>query len=87
MDLIISDYNLDGISSKERQTEQYKAETGAILSQSNFSKFLPDYKAWNVERKEMEILNWVKSKKILYGLLTNLYNFAKIVAGFKSRHS
>lgn len=87
LDLIISDYNLEGISSLDHKTKQYKEEISTILNQANFDKFIPDYEAWKAERTELEILYWVKSKKLLYGLLSILYSFAKIIAGFKSRHS
>jgi len=87
LDLVISDYNLEGISSLDHKTKQYKEEISTILNQANFDKFIPDYEAWKAERTELEILYWVKSKKLLYGLLSILYSFAKIIAGFKSRHS
>ena len=77
INVLVSDYNLDGISSQEKLTEQYKAEINTILKQSNFSKFIPDYESWNAERKEMEILYWVKSKKSLYWMVMQLYRLAK----------
>ncbi|MDD3320924.1 MAG: glycosyltransferase family 2 protein [Paludibacter sp.] len=77
VDVIIADYNLDGISSKEHQTEKYQSEINKILSQANFDKFLPDYKRWNDEKKSMEALYWLKSKKIIFILVEKLYRFAK----------
>ena len=74
--LIISDYNLDGISSKEYNTEAYKSEIKQIMKQSNFDKFIPDYDAWKYEHVNMEVMYWVKSKKMLYGLLVATYNFS-----------
>ena len=66
---IVSDYNLDGISSKENQTDKYQFEIDEILSQSNFHKFIPDYKVWQQEKKDMEIYYWAKSKMLLNGVI------------------
>lgn len=86
IDVIVSDYNLDGISSKEHETEQYKKEINEILSQANFNKFSPDYEAWKAERKEMEVMYWIKSKKQLYNLIEKLYEFANwVVSKRKSK--
>jgi glycosyltransferase involved in cell wall biosynthesis len=65
LDVLIADYNLDGISSKENQTDQYQREMSEILSQANFHKFTPDYKFWDNERKLMEVYYWAKQKRIV----------------------
>lgn len=79
LNLIISDYNLDGISSKENQTEQYKNEMRIILSQSNFSKFIPDYESWNNERKSMELYFWAQNNKIINSIINFLYDIAVLI--------
>jgi glycosyltransferase involved in cell wall biosynthesis len=73
---IICDYNKEGISSKESQTDLYLGELAEIYSNPLLQLFIPDYDAWIAERKEMEILRWVKSKRLLYGILLSIYQFA-----------
>lgn len=71
---IITDYNTDGISSKECNTDAYLKEMAEIYSQPLLQLFIPDYDAIIAEREKMQILYWVKSKKMLYGLLVTIYN-------------
>jgi len=73
VDLIVSDYNLDGISSKEYQTEEYKNEIKEILSQANFNKFVADYESWEQEKQSMEIFYWAKQNKGLTIIIKLLY--------------
>lgn len=74
--IVVADYNLDGISSKENQTEQYQFEINEILSQANFSKFTPDYKSWADERKSMEVYYWAKENKLINGTTKLAYKLA-----------
>lgn len=78
LEFIISDYNLDGISSKENKSDSYKKEMNIILSQFNFNRFVPDYDACNKEKESNEVLAWFKTKKILFKLLTFIYWLATI---------
>lgn len=73
---IVSDYNTAGISSLESGTERYKAEMDEIFSNPLFQLIIPDYNQWIAERKEMQILYWVKSKRIVYQCLVMFYGFA-----------
>jgi len=90
---IVSDYNTDGISSKDFKTDAYKNEISEIYSHPLLQLFIPDYDAWINERNELQIMYWVKSRKILYGLLMNIYNFAtwlmklkkNLIKGFQSK--
>lgn len=77
LDVITTDYNLDGISSKENHTEKYKNELEIILNQSNFKKFLPDYVAFEQERKNNEVLYWIKSKKLLFTFALLIFKIAR----------
>lgn len=74
---IISNYNLDGISSKEHQTDGFLNEHKEILSNSILQKFIPDYDNWKHERSEMDILYWIRSKALLYIPLRLIYKLAK----------
>lgn len=83
IDVILSDYNLDGISSKENQTEQYQSELKQILSQSNFDKFIPDYDSWIAERKKMEIWYWASNQRFLSGLVESIHTFSICFVKFR----
>jgi len=76
VDLVVSDYNLDGFSSKEHQTPVYKNEMSEILSQANFDKFIPDYIQWKEEKKSMQIYYWAKQKKTIDFILKTAYKIA-----------
>jgi len=78
LNVIVSDYNLDGISSTQNKSDEYKEEINRIFHNSYFQKFTPDYDTWNFERKEMDVFYWVKSKKILYKPLLWLYYLVRI---------
>lgn len=74
---IISDYNLDGISSKENNTFEYEEEIRIILTQANFNKFTPDYECYRKEIEGLEIFCWLKSKKYLYRIIERGFGFLK----------
>ena len=70
---VISDYNTDGISSKESGSEEYQHEMDEIYSNPMLQLFIPDYDAWMAEQKDMQVLYWFKRKKTLYILLVNIF--------------
>ena len=72
--IIISDYNTDGISSKESGSKAYQNEMAEIYSHPLLQLFVPDYEALIEEKKEMQILYWYKEKRFLYTLLLFIYN-------------
>jgi len=71
--LIISDYNTDGISSKESGSKAYQNEMAVIYSHPLLQLFIPDYDALIQEKKEMQLLYWYKGKKALYNILLVIY--------------
>jgi glycosyltransferase involved in cell wall biosynthesis len=74
--IIISDYNNNGISSKESKSDAYQKELAEIYSLPLLQRFIPDYDAWKREQQEMQDIYWVKSKKTLYGILHGMYKLA-----------
>jgi glycosyltransferase involved in cell wall biosynthesis len=76
LDFVISDYNLDGISSTDNQTTLYKEEMDRIYSHPTLKFYLPDYNLWKYERQSMEMYYWVKQKKLLQALLKLIYYMA-----------
>lgn len=73
----ISEYNTEGISSKENNSDQYKNELKEIYSNPFLRLFIPDYDAWAEEQRKMELMYWVKSKKLLFSVLQFLYAMAR----------
>ncbi len=72
-DIVMTDYDLTGISSTENQTETYRKERNIILSHPFFQKVIPDYDAMKKERESMQIFYWIKRKKIIYKPIEWLY--------------
>jgi glycosyltransferase involved in cell wall biosynthesis len=73
---IITDYNTDGISSKESNSDAYQKELIEIYSHPLLRQFIPDYDAWKIEQQEMETMYWLKSKKKIYSIIQSTYRFA-----------
>jgi glycosyltransferase involved in cell wall biosynthesis len=76
LDIIVADYNLDGISGKPSNEELAKAEKKDVLSKNIPLRILADYENRKEERKQMKVLYWAKSVKPLNTLLTVLYQIA-----------
>lgn len=69
VDIVTTDYNLDGISTINAQTEEYKAEVREIFSQGFLPKVLPDYKVWKKEFDVYSKYSWIENHKGLQKLL------------------
>jgi len=76
IDFVISDFNLDGISSDKKNEKLTSIETAKVYADLNLQNIITDYHFWENERKEMKIMYWVKSKIILYKLLVLIYKLA-----------
>lgn len=76
IDFIVSDYNLDGISSNEENSQSMQKEKEIIYKDLGLQNIISDYASWEKERNEMKILYWVKSKNILYKPLQLIYKLA-----------
>ena len=71
IDVITTDYNLDGISSKEKSEPQFLAEHAEILAP--YAMFVPDYEAMKKRDRENAPLYWIQKHKCLYKPLLWLY--------------
>lgn len=85
IDVLISDYNLNGISSDTNNQLLKDMEINQVFTDLNLQKIVIDYQQWESERNEMKILSWVKSKTILYYPLCWLYRIA--VRMKKNKHN
>lgn len=74
LNIVVTDYNLDGISSLESTSVAYQKEMDEIMLP--FAKYLPDYQKMNAELKDMSRYYWVKQHKMIDKLLIWLYALA-----------
>ena len=75
IDVITTDYNLAGISSRESKSEQYIRELSEIVSP--YEKFTPDY---DMYQKNQRILNqylWLEECPLLKKILSYIYKIRK----------
>lgn len=72
--LIITDYNLEGYSSMPENKNIYENERKEIFSINIPHRILDDYKVWELEKKELNIFYWIKSKRIIYSLFHMVFN-------------
>ena len=72
IDVITTDYNLDGISTTQSSTELYKKEMQRILSSPMYDSFISDYEQWKYERSQYASLSWILKRPILMKVL-NIY--------------
>lgn len=79
LDQIICEYNLEGISSTENNSEAYKNEINEVLSHPLLSKFVPDYELWRKNDFELKPFYWLRNKKVIYLPLLLLYKFALFI--------
>lgn len=74
--IVISEYNLDGISTRENKSEIYQREMNEIYSHPLLQLLIPDYDGWNTEKQEMKVMYWAKSKSLIYNTIKVLYRIA-----------
>ncbi|GAB3513168.1 glycosyltransferase family 2 protein [Spirosoma knui] len=87
LDVLVADYNLDGISSSIEQHPDRPSEIPLILREYFPERVVQDYQDWAVEKQELVYFDWLKSRKYLYAVLKVLYkiskNITKAVAYFR----
>jgi glycosyltransferase involved in cell wall biosynthesis len=77
--IIISDYNMEGISSQQNNKDRPVSEVQTILSNAIPHRILEDYKAWHDERNEMKALYWVNKKPLLLYPIKAIYFLAQLI--------
>lgn len=66
IDVITTDYNLDGVSSTQSNSQQYKDEMARILSNPLYQSFIPDYECWKRVNSKYASINWIfKHRRLL----------------------
>lgn len=75
IDVITTDYNLDGISSKENKDPKFLAEHAEILAP--YAMFVPDYEDLKGLRRDQIMWSWVKRHKMVYKMVKLCYKIGK----------
>ncbi len=75
IDVITTDYNLDGISSKEHQADSYIKEKERILAP--YKAFVVDYDLYSSKAKDLYILEWLKKHKLLHAIVLLFYKMER----------
>ena len=77
VNVITTDYNLDGISSTENRSAKYIAEMDKILAP--YCLFTRDYDFFIQREKNRYLYDWLKSKTILYKFILLIYKIERKV--------
>ena len=77
LELVTTDYNLDGQSTRNGQTAAYKKEITEILSQGFLPKVMPDYDTWRIERLIIGKYDWIEQHRGLQRCLSFLNKIYK----------
>jgi len=84
LDIVVADYNLEGMSSQEKNSGISAKEGRSILQKSIPARILADYDAWAEERRNMQPLYWVARKPVLFLPIKALFWFAGMVVKIMS---
>jgi hypothetical protein len=85
LDIIVADYNLDGISGNPSNEELAKAELKDVLSKNIPPRILADYENRKEERIQLEAFYWAKSVRPLNSMLSVLYRMAVKINGLRNK--
>ena len=83
IDVITTDYNLDGISEKNKNDINFNEEHLKILSKPLYQKILPDYIDYKSKITVYNEYSWISNHKILRFVLKNLRKLYKRFRNFK----
>lgn len=79
MDIIVSDYNVDGISSIDENQEAITKEKQMVYQQSVLRNFLADYKFFESQKKEFEIISWAWNRSLFRWPIKCIYSAIKLI--------
>ncbi|MBD2752569.1 glycosyltransferase family 2 protein [Spirosoma validum] len=79
LDVLISDYNLDGISSSIHENPDIHKEIPLILKEHFPERVLDDYRSWLAEKQDQSSVyfDWIKSKKYRYSVIKLVYKLSR----------
>lgn len=77
LDVVVSDYNMEGISSLNSTTESYKNEIKEIYSHPHLQSFIPDYDFFKQEQKYRYLWNWIEKYRCVFVIIHLCYKVAR----------
>lgn len=77
IDVITTDYNLDGVSAQHKNDLELKAENERIKSNPMLTKFIPDYDCWRRDRAVVSEYVWINSHSCLRRVLHLIHRITK----------
>lgn len=83
LNCVVADYNLEGLSNSSESNRQSREEIRQILRQVFPERVLTDYETWKVKRAELQVWEWVKSKRGLYAVIRLLFKSAVALVTLK----
>ena len=77
LDMVTTDYDQNGMSGTQSDSEAYKNEMREILSEGILPRVLPDYEEWAKEKTMLQKYEWIESHPLLQRILTIYYKVCK----------
>ena len=77
LDMVTTDYDQNGMSGTQSDSETYKNEMREILSEGILPRVLPDYEEWAKEKTILQKYEWIESHPLLQRFLTIYYKVCK----------
>lgn len=77
IDIITTDYDQNGMSSSQSESETYKKEMQEILSEGFLPRVMPDYEQWVKEQAMFQKYEWIESHPLLQRILSFYYKVCK----------
>lgn len=83
LNCVVANYSLDGISNQAACAEQSREEIQRIQQQTLPKRVLADYEKWQAQSVELQLWEWVKSKRVLYAAIRFLFRSAVAFVALK----
>ena len=78
LDLVLTNYDNNGISATESKTPRYQAEKQEILSEGGLPRITPDYDRWYEYQKKMREFEWINNAPVIRFILRSIRKVFKI---------
>lgn len=79
IDVVTTDYDKNGISGTQTNSETYMSEMKEILSEGILARVLPDYDEWANEKAMLRKYEWIEGHPALQRFLTFYYKVRKYI--------
>lgn len=81
LDIVLSDYNLDGISSVESNQNLILEEKTTVFEGCSLKYFVPDYERFYKDKAQKEVIQWAFSKTIFRLPIQCIYTMSQKKSG------